>query len=55
VIKRLGLMAPDPGGIALWTFDSYVAAEGFLRAKAPTGPVTIRSAGLYRNFGDDIP
>lgn len=55
VIRRLGLMAPDPGGIALWTFDNYVTAEGFMRAKAPAGPVTIRSAGLYRNFGDDIP
>lgn len=55
VIKRLGLMAPDPGGIALWTFDSYRTAEGFLRAKAPSGPVQICSAGLYRNFGDDIP
>ncbi len=55
VIKRLGLMAPDPGGIALWTFDSYAAAEGFMRAKPPAGPVAIRSAGLFRNFGDDIP
>ncbi len=55
VIKRLGLMAPDPGGIALWTFDNYLTAEGFLRAKPPSGPVQIRSAGLYRNFGDDIP
>ncbi|HWA49341.1 MAG TPA: hypothetical protein VG742_13780 [Dongiaceae bacterium] len=55
VIKRLGLMAPDPGGIALWTFENYVAAEGFLRTKASAGPVIIRGAGLYRNFGDDIP
>ena len=55
VIRRLGLMAPEPGGIALWTFESYVAAEDFMRAKAASGPVQIRSAGLYRNFGDDIP
>ncbi|HNB26836.1 MAG TPA: hypothetical protein PLR41_07770 [Alphaproteobacteria bacterium] len=55
VLKRLGLMAPDPGGIALWTFPSYVAAEGFLRASAPAGPVRVTAAGLYRNFGDDIP
>ncbi len=55
VLKRLGLMAPDPGGIALWTFPSYVAAEGFLRAPAPAGQVRVTAAGLYRNFGDDIP
>lgn len=55
VLKRLGLMAPDPGGIALWTFPSYVAAEAFLRATAPAGAVRITAAGLYRNFGNDIP
>jgi hypothetical protein len=55
VIKRLGSMAPDPGGIALWTFESYVAAEKFMRAKPPVGPAEFRAAGLYRNFGDDIP
>jgi len=55
VIKRVGLMAPDPGGIALWTFESYVAAEKFMRAKPPAGPADIRAAGFYRNFGDDIP
>lgn len=55
VLKRLGLMAPDPGGIALWTFPSYVAAENFIRAPAQPGPVRVTAAGLYRNFGDDIP
>jgi hypothetical protein len=55
VIKRLGLMAPDPGGMALWTFPSYVAAEGFMRATPPGGAVRVTAAGLYRNFGDDIP
>jgi hypothetical protein len=48
-------MAPDPGGMAIWTFDNYVTAEGFMRAKAPHGPVQIVGAGLYHNFGNDIP
>jgi hypothetical protein len=55
VVRRLGLMAPDPGGMAIWTFEDYASAEGFMRAKAPPGPVKVVSAGLYRNFGDDIP
>jgi hypothetical protein len=55
VVRRLGLMAPDPGGIAIWTFNDYQTAEGFMRAKAPPGSVRVVSAGLYRNFGDDIP
>ncbi len=55
VLQRLGLMGPDPGGIALWTFPSYVAAEGFMRAPSPAGPAKISAAGFYRNFGKDVP
>lgn len=55
VINRVGLMAPDPGGMALWSFDSYVAAEPFLRLPRNDGPAPVREAGLYRNFGEDIP
>ena len=55
VINRLGRLAPDPGGMALWTFGSYVEAEPFLRRRHDHGPVRMVAAGLYRNFGDDIP
>ena len=55
VINRLGLLAPDPGGMALWTFDSYAAAEPFLRMRHDYGPMRVSEAGLYRNFGEDIP
>jgi len=55
VIQRLGLIAPDPGGIAIWTFTDYAGTEPFLRRPLPPGPVTITEAGLYRNFGEDIP
>ena len=55
VLKRIGLLAPDPGGIALWTFPDYVAAEPFLRTPRPKGALRVVEAGLYRNFGDDIP
>lgn len=55
VVNRLGLLAPDPGGMALWTFGSYVEAEPFLRLRQDHGPVRMVEAGLYRNFGDDIP
>jgi hypothetical protein len=55
VLTRLGHLAPSPGGIALWTFKSYVEAEPFLRATTRNGPMPITEAGLYRNFGEDIP
>ena len=53
VLKRIGKLAADPGSMALWTFDSYAAAEPFLRAKPPAD-LPITAAGLYRNFGDEI-
>jgi len=55
VINRLALLAPDPGGMALWSFGSYVEAEPFLRRSLGEGPLRVESAGLYRNYGDDIP
>jgi hypothetical protein len=55
VLKRIGLLAPDPGGVALWSFADYVQAEPFLRAPRTSGPLRIVEAGFYRNFGEDIP
>ena len=55
VINRIGLLAPDPGGMALWSFANYVEAEAFIRAKPPTCAVRFAQAGLYRNFGEEIP
>ena len=54
VLKRLHVLGPDPGSIALWRFDSYVEAEPFLRQPRPEGPAPIVSAGLYRNFGEQV-
>jgi hypothetical protein len=55
VLRRVGLLAPDPGGIAVWTFGSYAEAEPFVRAGAPPDGCTIVSMGVYRNFGEDVP
>ena len=55
LINRIGRLAPDPGGMALWTFADYVSAEAFIRAKPSQGPARIVTAGLYRNFGEEIP
>jgi len=55
LINRIGRLAPDPGGMALWTFADYVSAEAFIRTKSMPGAARIVSAGLYRNFGEEIP
>jgi hypothetical protein len=54
LLKRLGQMAPDPGSVALWTFESYAAAEPFLRSPPAAGGLRIVSSGFYRRFGEDI-
>lgn len=55
LINRIGRLAPDPGGMALWTFADYVSTESFIRALPPGGPARVVKAGLYRNFGEEIP
>jgi len=55
VIKRIGRLASDPGGMALWTFDNYAQAEPFIRETPSADNVTIVSTGIYRNFGEEIP
>ena len=55
VLTGVGLLAPNPGGIALWTFGSYAEAEPFVRTRVPSSVMKITEAGLYRNFGEDIP
>jgi hypothetical protein len=52
VLKRLGLLAPDPGGIALWTFGALSEAEPFLRMALPAVPVIV-AQGVYRPMGEE--
>ena len=54
LINRIGLLAPDPGGMALWSFSDYASAEDLIRTAPPSGPVRFVQAGLYRNFGEEI-
>lgn len=54
LLARVGLLGPDPGGIALWSFPSYVAAERFARCAAPAA-CAVREAGFYRDFDQAIP
>ena len=53
-LRRIGLTGPDPGGMAVWTFQTYVEAEPFLRRRPKDGPARLVDIGLYRNFGEDI-
>ena len=54
VLRRIGMLAPDPGGMAIWTVDNYAAVEAIARnvggSEAPPPSV----AGVYRDFAEEI-
>jgi hypothetical protein len=50
VLRRVGLLAPDPGCMAIWTFAGYAAAEPIVREKHGNNPLRPVQAGLYYNF-----
>ena len=54
VLRRIGLLGPAPGALAVWTFRDYVALEPFVRATAQDGAYAPTEVGVYRWFGDEI-
>jgi hypothetical protein len=50
VLRRVGLLAPDPGCMAIWTFAGYAAAEPIIREQHGNNPLRPVQAGLYFNF-----
>jgi hypothetical protein len=54
VLRRVGLLGPDPGCLAIWTFPSYAAAEPTIRERHGSNPFRPVTAGLYWNFEDAL-
>jgi hypothetical protein len=50
VLRRVGLLAPNPGCMAIWTFAGYAAAEPIVREQHGNNPLGPVQAGLYYNF-----
>jgi hypothetical protein len=50
VLRRVGLLGPDPGCMAIWTFADYAAAEPIVREHHGTNQLRPVQAGLYYNF-----
>lgn len=55
VLQRIGYLAPDPGGIIIWTFPNYAALEGIIRDHEWQSRLQIVGAGVYRIWGREIP
>jgi hypothetical protein len=54
VLRRIGLLAPDPGGMAIWTVTNYLAIEAIARDIGPVEDTMLSMAGVYRDFTEEI-
>jgi hypothetical protein len=54
VVTRIGKLGPAPGGIAVWSTDSYVSAEPLLRDLAGQASTHVIDVGIYRDIGNEI-
>src|SRR5262245_46591126 len=52
---RIGKLAPDPGGLAIWTLPSFAALGAIARDLDSIGaPVRLTTAGVYNDIGREI-
>ena len=52
---RIGKLAPDPGGLAVWTLPSYGALAAIARdLDGVMEPVRLETAGVYNDVGREI-
>ena len=52
---RIGKLAPDPGGLAVWTLPSYGALAAIARElDGLSEPVRLETAGVYNDVGQEI-
>jgi hypothetical protein len=55
LMRRIGRLGPDPGGLALWTLPSYAALEEIVSdLDGITEPVAAGKAGVYVDVGREI-
>jgi hypothetical protein len=51
LLDRIGHLAPDPRGLAIWALPAWSALDGIARDEADDGPVRTVTAGLYSVVG----
>jgi hypothetical protein len=51
---RIGLLAPEPGGLAIWGLPDYTALKGIATARIEQdGPIKVKTVGVYANVGSE--
>jgi hypothetical protein len=55
LMRRIGRMGPEPGGLAMWTLPAYAALEEIASdLDGVTEPVAAGKAGVYVDVGREI-
>src|SRR5215470_12895048 len=54
VLRRIGLLGPDPANLAVWSFPGYKALEAFARGETETAGIHVRRVGVYRPLGEEV-
>lgn len=53
VFCRMGALGPDPGGLAIWTFENAAEIEKIVLDGKRHKDIDIVTAGIYRKLGEE--
>lgn len=55
LVQRIGKLAPEPGGLAVWTIPDFAALDSVAtELDGVNAPVRLFAAGTYADFGREI-
>lgn len=55
LVQRIGMLAPEPGGLAVWTLPDFAALDSVAtELDGVNAPIRLCAAGTYADFGKEI-
>ena len=55
LVQRIGKLAPEPGGLAVWTIPDFAALDSVAtELDGVNAPIKLFAAGTYADFGKEI-
>ena len=55
LVQRIGKLAPEPGGLAVWTIPDFAALDSVAtELNGVNAPIKLFAAGTYADFGKEI-
>ena len=55
LVQRIGMLAPEPGGLAVWTIPDFAALDSVAtELDGINAPIRLSAAGTYADFGTEI-